>query len=192
MSELNLIKTVLFNAQNLNEALTRLDELNILYTKSDIVCWYSLDNHDINFWPINSRKCPLAVSVNGEIQAYDDRVTFLAGKHDTVGTSVPAVSPETACQRPYTCPHCLKSLDDTSGCNIHKPSTESVDNINWHEPADRFDYDKAEIEWENHSNSLSTVRRTYPNIPLVDLLKHREILRTERRLKRSQAKGLSS
>lgn len=58
---------------------------------------------------------------------------------------------------------------------IPEPSTESVDNnaptfIAWREPADRFDYVKS-----------------YVNLPQL-----RNILRTERRLRNSQAKGLSS
>lgn len=167
MSELNLIKTVLFNAANLNEALTRLDELGISYRESETVDMWFIDTHNIQFWPARSSRCPLAVCIDNSLQTFDDRLSFLAGQCETVETPVPAASPETTGQRPFE---------------------------NFREPADRFDYDAAERSWESHSNSLSTVRPKvpFPKIPLVDVLRIREIVRTERRLKRSQAKGLSS
>jgi hypothetical protein len=169
MSDINLIKTVLFNAVDLTEALARLTELGIEFRACSFTDnGYHVTGHDITFWPTTSLRCPLAVCINGNLFDYDDRRSFLAGQQEQL-ESAPAASPD-AGQRPYTCPHCKKSLDDTSGCNIHNPSTESVDNINWHEPADRFDYVKS-----------------YLKIPEL-----RNILRTERRLKNSRVKGLSS
>ena len=168
MSELNLIKTVLFNAANLNEALTRLTELGIQYRACSFTDnGFHVTGHDVTFWPTQSLRCPLAVCIDGNLFDYDDRRSFLAGQCETVETPVPAASPETTGQRPFE---------------------------NFREPADRFDYDAAERSWESHSNSLSTVRPKvpFPKIPLVDVLRIREIVRTERRLKRSQAKGLSS
>lgn len=182
MSELNLIKTVLFNAHDLNEALTRLDELNILYTKSDIVGWYSLDNHDINFWPINSRKCPLAVSVNGEIQAYDDRVTFLAGKHETVGASVPAVSPDTACQRP-TCPVCESSSVSTE---------TSIEPNELFHTCQQCDYDWfSDVIPKQSTETVDKPRFSSARIHLK-IPQLRAILRSERLYKKMNAVGLSS
>lgn len=157
MSELNLIKTVLFNAADLNEALTRLDELGIIYRESETVDMWFIDSHNIQFWPSRSARCPLAVCINNSLQTFDDRLSFLADQQETGETSVPAASPD-AGQRLVS------------------------------------DADKAEIAWESHSNSLFEVshRQFYPKIPLADLMQLRANLREERRLKRSQAKGLLS
>lgn len=138
MSELNLIKTVLFNAQNLNEALTRLTELGIahracMFTDNG----YHVTGHDITFWPSQSLRCPLAVCINGNLFDYDDRRSFLAGQCETVETPVPAASPETTGQRPVT-------------------------------------------------------RATWIIKPYLKLSFLRAVIRTERRLRNSQAKGLSS
>lgn len=101
MSELNLIKTVLFNSVTLNEALTRLTELGIQYRACTFTeNGYHVTGYDITFWPTQSLRCPLAVCINGSLFDYDDRTSFLAGKPETVETSVPAASPENACQRP--------------------------------------------------------------------------------------------
>lgn len=142
MSELNLIKTVLFNAQNLNEALTRLTELGIAHRACTFTDnGYHVTGHDITFWPTQSLRCPLAVCINGNLFDYDDRRSFLAGQCETVETTVPAASPETTGQRPV--------LLDT--------------------PA------------------LNRVAKIYPKLDVL-----RQLLRTERRLRNSQAKGLSS
>ena len=165
MSELNLIKTVLFNAASLNEALTRLTELGISYRESQTTDMFCIDSHNIQFWVSRSLRCPLSVFINNEFYDYDDRQSFLAGQQETGETSVPAASPD-AGQRPIE---------------------------TFREPADRFDYDQAEREWECHSNSLSTARRVpQPKIPFIEVLRLREILRNERRLKNSHVKGLSS
>ena len=167
MSELNLIKTVLFNAANLNEALTRLTELGIQYRACSFTDnGFHVTGHDVTFWPTQSLRCPLAVCIDGNLFDYDDRRSFLAGQCETVETPVPAASPDTTGQRPIE---------------------------TFREPADRFDYDQAEREWECHSNSLSTARRVpQPKIPFIEVLRLREILRNERRLKNSHVKGLSS
>lgn len=101
MSELNLIKTVLFNAASLNEALTRLTELGIQYRACSFTDnGYHVTGHDITFWPTKSLRCPLAVCINGNLFDYEDRQSFLAGQCETVETPVPAASPETTGQRP--------------------------------------------------------------------------------------------
>ncbi|MDP5135486.1 hypothetical protein ORJ04_05930 [Rheinheimera baltica] len=164
MSDINLIKTVLFNAVDLTEALARLTELGIEFRACSFTDnGYHVTGHDITFWPTTSLRCPLAVCINGNLFDYDDRRSFLAGQCETVETTVPAASPDTTGQRPYTCPHCKKSLDDTSGCNIHKPSTESVDKKN--------------------------VQFFKPRLELAVL---RSVLNIERRLRLGKAKGLSS
>lgn len=193
MSDINLIKTVLFNSATTQEAITRLSELGFTVRE----CTFTHNGYhlqadqvnyvDITFWQTGSLRCPLSVCINGNLFDYDDRRSFLAGQSEAVVTQVPASCAAKTDQPPFTCPHCKKSLDDTSGC-IHKPSTETVDNS-------RFDYDQAERDWESHSNSLSEFRPkfAFPKIPLiVEVLRLREILRTERRLKNSRVKGLSS
>ncbi|MDR6982885.1 hypothetical protein J2X32_001503 [Rheinheimera pacifica] len=100
MSELNLIKTVLFNAANLNEALTKLTELGIQYRACSFTDnGYHITGHDVTFWPTQSVRCPLAVCINGNLFDYDDRRSFLAGQCETVETLVTAASPETTGQR---------------------------------------------------------------------------------------------
>ncbi|WP_166839511.1 hypothetical protein [Rheinheimera pleomorphica] len=145
MSELNLIKTVLFNAANLNEALTRLTELGIQYRACSFTDnGFHVTGHDVTFWPTKSLRCPLAVCINGNLFDYDDRRSFLAGQCETVETPVPAASPETTGQRPTY----LVVDFDVNGNFTHK---------------------------------------IYPKLSQV-----RHAIRIERRLKRSQAKGLSS
>ena len=146
MSELNLIKTVLFNAADLNEALTRLTELGIKYRSCTFTDnGYHVNGHDITFWPTKSLRCPLAVCINGNLFDYDDRRSFLAGQCETVETPVPAASPDTTGQRPI-----YGVVDfDLSG-NV-------------------------------------TTKLFVPKLSQV-----RNSIRQERRLKRSQAKGLSS
>lgn len=103
MSELNLIKTVLYNSSSINEALTRLDELNISYSESDIVDFHKINNHDIQFWLSRSAKCPLTVVINGQFQTYDDRTPFLARQLPAVEQLVTAEnSPELVGERPIT------------------------------------------------------------------------------------------
>lgn len=175
MSDINLIKTVLFNAPDIKQACFKLAELGIAYRLSDVANIYFIDEHNVQFWGTTSARCPIAVFIDNALFTIEERTAFFAGQPETVATQVPAGSTDTVGQQPYTCPHCKKSLDDTTGCNIHEPSTESVDNnapefINWHEPADRLDYVKS-----------------YVKIPQL-----RNILRTERRLKNSRVKGLSS
>lgn len=103
MSDINLIKTVLFNAQNLNEALTKLTELGIEYRACTFTDnGYHITGHDITFWPTQSLRCPLAVCINGNLFDYDDRLSFLAGQCETVETPVPAASPDTTGQRLVT------------------------------------------------------------------------------------------
>ncbi len=145
MSELNLIKTVLFNAANLNDALTKLTELGIQYRACTFTDnGYHVTGHDITFWPTQSLRCPLAVCINGNLFDYDDRLSFLAGQCETVETPVPAASPETTGQRPTY----LEVSFDRSG---------------------------------------NLVQKIYPKLSQV-----RQSIRIERRLNRSQAKGLSS
>lgn len=148
MSELNLIKTVLFNAASLNEALTRLDELGISYRESQTTDMFCIDSHNIQFWVARSLRCPLSVFINNEFYDYDDRQAFLAGQCETVETPVPAASPETTGQRLV----------------IPEPSTVSVD--------------------KSFGNWLA---KYYPKADM-----RKQILRTERRLKNSRVKGLSS
>lgn len=144
MSELNLIKTVLFNAAGLNEALTRLTELGIQYRACSFTDnGYHVTGHDITFWPTKSFRCPLAVCINGNLFDYDDRRSFLAGQQETGETSVPAASPDAG----------------------QRPTYLLVD----------FDL------------SGNVTQKMYPKLSQV-----RQSIRTERRLKRSQAKGLSS
>lgn len=203
MSDINLIKTVLFNAANLNEALTRFTELGIEYRACTFTDnGYHVSGHDITFWPTSSVRCPLAVCINGNFFDYDDRRSFLAGQCETVETPVPAASPDTTGQHPdsepdnfYTsCPKCTqKTPHYIVGLYGHCKSCQHPIET-FREPADRFDYDQAERDWEAHSNSLSEVRPkfVFPKKPLVEVLRLREILRNERRLKNSRVKGLSS
>lgn len=101
MSDINLIKTVLFNAANLNDALTKLTELGIQYRACTFTDnGYHITGHDITFWPTQSLRCPLAVCINGNLFDYDDRRSFLAGQCETVETPVPAASPDTTGQHP--------------------------------------------------------------------------------------------
>ena len=149
MSELNLIKTVLFNAANLNEALTRLTELGIAHRACTFTDnGYHVTGHDVTFWPTQSLRCPLAVCINGNLFDYDDRRSFLAGQQETGETSVPAASPDLA----------------GGQLVIPEPSTDSVD--------------------KSFGNWLA---KFYPKADM-----RKQILRTERRLKLSNAKGLSS
>ena len=145
MSELNLIKTVLFNAVNLQDALTRLTELGITYRESDTVDMWFIDSENVQFWPSRSARCPLTVCINNLFIDYDDRLSFLAGQCETVETTVPAASPETTGQRPIY----LNVGFDSKG-NL-------------------------------------TQKLIYPKVDQI-----RSMVRTERRLKHSQAKGLSS
>jgi transcription elongation factor Elf1 len=196
MSELNLIKTVLFNAATLSEALTRLTELGIEYRPCSFIDnGYHIESSktevfEITIYPNpNSQRCPVAVIMDGHLFYYEDRIPFLAGQPETVETLVPAASPDDAGQRPdfVTCPNCFTTDCSPVGelnhvrdfiCNVcgvdftpeNEQSTETVDNINWHEPADRFDYVKSYVK--------------------IDQL--RNILRHERRLKNSRVKGLAS
>lgn len=206
MSELNLIKTALFNAASLNEALTRLTELGIAYRACTFTeNGYHVTGHDISFCPTQSLRCPLAVCINGNLFDYDDRLSFLAGQCETV-EPVPAASPETTGQRPVTCQHCGKSdFDDATGCKspvvfspsvgdficgfIPEQSTVSVDNT------------CSCLHNCEHPISAGKSRKLYgslrPKSPystkyLFDLGQLRHTLRTERRLRNSQAKGLSS
>lgn len=142
MSELNLIKTVLFNAADLNEALTRLDELGIIYRESETVDMWFIDSHNIQFWPARSARCPLAVCIDNSLQTFDDRLSFLAGQQEQL-ESAPAASPDAG----------------------QRPTYQLVD----------FDL-----------NGNVTLK-IYPKLSQV-----RHAIRIERRLKRSQAKGLSS
>lgn len=100
MSELNLIKTVLFNAASLNEALTRLDELGISYREFQLDAIWAINSHDVYFSQAYSCRFSLAVCINGKFQSFNDRKPFLAGQCETVETPVPAASPETTGQRP--------------------------------------------------------------------------------------------
>lgn len=103
MSDINLIKTVLFNAANLNDALTKLTELGIEYRACTFTDnGYHVTGYDITFWPTQSLRCPLAVCIDGNLFDYDDRRSFLAGQCETVETLVPAASPEITGQRIFT------------------------------------------------------------------------------------------
>lgn len=155
MSELNLIKTVLFNAASLNEALTRLDELGISYRESQTTDMYCIDAYNVQFWVARSLRCPLAVFVDNQFFDYEDRKVFLAHQPETVETQVPAASPDLAGEQPV----------------IPEQSTESVDIL----LAGNVFRDEAKVT------------RIYPKLSDV-----RHIIRTERRLKLYQAKGLSS
>ena len=100
MSELNLIKTVLYNASSIQEALARFDELNISYSESDLVDFYKIDNHDIQFWLSRSSKCPITVCINGQFQDYDDRLSFIARQLSAEQLVTAENSPELVGERP--------------------------------------------------------------------------------------------
>lgn len=105
MSELNLIKTVLFNASSLEDALSKLTDLGFTYREPTINKCFVVDGHDIEFWPVTDNQYALAVIVNNDFQYYDDRISFLACQPD----AVPAASPELkAGERPitFTCMSC--------------------------------------------------------------------------------------
>lgn len=164
MSELNLIKTVLFNAANLNDALTRLTELGIQYRACSFTDnGFHITGHDVTFWPTQSLRCPLAVCINGNLFDYDDRRSFLAGQCETVETPVPAASPDTTGQRPVTC-SCLHNCDCPS-VDLHplRKCYGSMVNRSPYNAVFKF------------------------NLPAI-----RQTIRTERRLKNSRVKGLSS
>lgn len=146
MSDINLIKTVLFNSANLNEALTKLTELGIQYRACTFTDnGYHVTGHDVTFWPTQSTRCPLAVCINGNLFDYDDRRSFLAGQCETVETPVPAASPDTTGQRLVTL-----------------------------------------------SRNAVTGTVSFLSIKTIPLTNLRHIVRTERRLKNSRVKGLSS
>lgn len=125
MSELNRIKTVLFNASNLEEALTKLIDLGFTYHEPTINKCFVLkvDGHDIEFWPVTDNQYALAVIINKDFQFYDDRVSFLACQPD----AVPAASPEKikAGERPitFTCTSC-KSQNTITMQSEEFPDTE--------------------------------------------------------------------
>ena len=81
-NELTLIKTVLFNAQTIDEALCRFDELGISYRESETVDMFFIDDHNIQFWTSRSNKCPITVLIDNHLACYDDRVTFLAQQQE--------------------------------------------------------------------------------------------------------------
>ncbi|WP_273024668.1 hypothetical protein [Rheinheimera sp.] len=179
MSELNLIKTVLFNAASLNEALTRLDDLGISYREFQLDAIWAINSHDVYFSQAYSCRFSLAVCINGKFQSFNDRKPFLAGQCETVETPVPAASPETTGQHPdnfyRSCPKCggktpcyiVSLYGHCKQCQypvIPEPSTDSVD--------------KATRNW---------LVKFYPKADM-----RKQILRTERRLKNSRVKGLSS
>lgn len=101
-NELTLIKVVLFNAQTIDEALCRFDELGISYRESDTVDMFFIDAHNIQFWTSRSNKCPITVLIDNHLACYDDRVTFLAQQQEPGFTpEVPAnVSPATVAEHP--------------------------------------------------------------------------------------------
>ncbi|WP_445766605.1 hypothetical protein [Rheinheimera sp.] len=160
MSDINLIKTVLFNASTTQEAITRLSELGFTVRE----CTFTDNGYhiqadqinfvDVTFWQTKSLRCPLAVCINGNLFDYDDRRSFLAGQCETVEL-VPAASPDTTGQRLLT----VVEIEDKF-----------------------FDSIRNQI----------TLKR-YPLLSRDQLkTRLRSILREERRLKQSQAKGLSS
>ena len=179
--QINLIKTVLFNAANLKEALTRLDELGIVYRACSFTDnGYHVTGHDVTFWPAQSLRCPLAVCINGNLFDYDDRRSFLAGQCETV-EPVPAASPDITGQRPITCQHCGKSdFDDSTGCKSPVVFSPAVG-----------DFICGFIP-EQSTVSVDKNRRTWLIKPYLKEATLRTVIRIERTLKRSQAKGLSS
>ncbi|WNO61085.1 hypothetical protein [Rheinheimera sp. MMS21-TC3] len=110
MSELNLIKTVLFNASNLEEALTKLIELGFTYHEPTInKCFVvKVDCHYIEFWPVTDNKYALAVIINDDFQYYDDRLSFIARQLSAEQLVTAENSPELVGERPI-CPKCLSS-----------------------------------------------------------------------------------
>ena len=182
-NELDLIKTILFNALNIADALTRLDDCGIVYRASDTIDFYTIVDHNVSFWKARSNKCPAAVLINDKCFDYDDRKPFFAQQASSeLASQVPAAaSPDESAEQLSFCQFCHKTnLDTSEGCKapqVFSPavgdwvccytnmaeteqSTASVDNP-------RFDYVKSYVK--------------------TGFL--REILRTERRLKRSQAAG---
>ena len=120
MSELNRIKTVLFTAHSLNDALNKLDDLGFSYYESDPLQMWCITHHNIQFWPSESSRFALTVFADNRFHDYDDRRTFLAHQPEMAETSVPAASPDLAGEQPV----------------IPEQSTESVHNrtITWPNP----------------------------------------------------------
>lgn len=175
-NELDLIKTILFNATNIADALTRLDDNGISYRASDTIDFYTLVDHNVSFWKARSNKCPVAVLINDQCFDYDDRKPFFAQQASPeLAPEVPAAASPDESAEQLSCHNCgaieltsLPSLEKLYLCTIcfcqfsteTEQSTASVDKP-------RFDYVKSYVK--------------------TGLL--RNILRTERRLKRSQAAG---
>lgn len=149
MSELNRIKTVLFTAHSLNDALNKLDDLGVRYYESDTLQMFVCIDFNIQFWPSESSRMALTVFCENQFMCFDDRRTFLAHQPEMAETSVPAASPDLAGERPLTdsgcCLFCgfdLTGFHDVCDCELHstenEQSTDSVDNrtITWPNPVE--------------------------------------------------------
>ena len=80
IAELSLIKAILFNAQSVQQALNFLDDLDISYRAADMLDWYSLTGHDIQFWRSRSAQSPVSVCIDGKLVPVSERQSFLAAK----------------------------------------------------------------------------------------------------------------
>ena len=139
MSELNRIKSALFTALSLEDALSKLDDLGTRYYESDVFQMFVLTDYNLQFWPSTSSRMALTVFCNNQFQCFDDRKAFLARQPETVETQVPAASPDLAGERPITdsgcCLFCgcdLTGFNEGCDCETltseNEQSTESVDN----------------------------------------------------------------
>lgn len=161
-TELDLIKTILFNAANISDALTRLDDCGISYRSSDTIDFYTIEQHNISFWKARSNKCPIAVLINDVFADYDDRKPFFAQQ------ASPELAPEVpaAASSDESAEHPFCKID--SACSFRNCSTTCP-----------VITEQATESVNNRKSMLYGFRLEFA----------RAVLRTERRLKRSQAAG---
>lgn len=180
---LDQIKTILFNALNIADALTRLDDCGIAYRASDTIDFYTIVDHNVSFWKARSNKCPVAVLINDKCFDYDDRKPFLAQQASPeLASEVPAAasSGDSAEQLSF-CQFCHKTnLDTSEACKAPEVFSPAV--------GDWVCCYTNMTETEQSTASVDKPRFDYVKSYLKTGLL-RNILRTERRLKRSRAEG---